>query len=48
MTNELDCGILQEPCRKIVDNYRDCINCVVFHRVKRHGDDPELYRKKNK
>lgn len=41
---ELDCDILQENCRRIVDNYRDCINCYIWHRVKRHGEDPKIFK----
>lgn len=44
MTIEYDCGILQEKCRRIVNNYRDCTGCYIWHRVKRHGDDPNQYK----
>jgi len=41
---KLNCGILQEDCRRIVDNYRDCTGCYIWHRVKRHRDNPDLYK----
>ena len=46
ITKVLDCGIIQEDCRRIRDGYRDCIGCHIWHRVKRHGDDPNMYKTK--
>ena len=42
---EFVCNLLDEPCRRVINGYKDCIGCFIFHRIIRHQDSPDLYKK---
>ena len=42
------CSLIDEQCRNEIEGHKDCINCIIWHQIVRHGDDPEKYKRGEK